>query len=211
MAVTEREDRVRLTDRSRLILLSFLMLFVELALIRWLGEQVLYLSFFSNFVLLGSFLGIGLGFLRGSQGKSWLPWAPGLLFLLVGFVSLFPVEVDRSGANLIFFGTVNRSGLPTWLMLPIIFLAVALVLAAIGNGIARAFSKFEALEAYRLDILGSVLGTVGFSVLAFFGAPPFVLGSRYGRTDARACPHEPAFSRAAWRDSGAALASKLFW
>ncbi len=176
MAVTEREDRVRLTDRSRLILLSFLMLFVELALIRWLGEQVLYLSFFSNFVLLGSFLGIGLGFLRGSQGKSWLPWAPGLLFLLVGFVSLFPVEVDRSGANLIFFGTIDRSGLPTWLMLPIIFLAVALVLASIGNGVARAFSKFEALEAYRLDILGSVLGTVGFSVLAFFGAPPFVWG-----------------------------------
>ena len=47
-------------DRRRLFLASFLMLFVELVLIRWLGAHVAYLSFFSNFVLLGSFLGIGI-------------------------------------------------------------------------------------------------------------------------------------------------------
>ena len=47
----------------RLILGSALMLFLELALIRWLGSNVVHLSYFSNFVLLGSFLGIGLGFL----------------------------------------------------------------------------------------------------------------------------------------------------
>ena len=40
----------------RLVLLSALMLFVELALIRWVGSNVVYLSYFSNFVLLGSFL-----------------------------------------------------------------------------------------------------------------------------------------------------------
>ncbi len=33
----------------RLVLLSFLMLFVELALIRWAGSNVIYLSYFSNF------------------------------------------------------------------------------------------------------------------------------------------------------------------
>ena len=49
-----------MTDRVRLVVLSFLMLFVELALIRWAGSNILYLSYFSNFVLLGSFLGIGL-------------------------------------------------------------------------------------------------------------------------------------------------------
>ena len=45
----------------RLLLGSALMLFLELALIRWLGANVVHLSYFSNFVLLGSFLGIGLG------------------------------------------------------------------------------------------------------------------------------------------------------
>ena len=45
--------------RRDLFLSSALMLFLELALIRWLGESILYLSFFTNFVLLASFLGLG--------------------------------------------------------------------------------------------------------------------------------------------------------
>jgi uncharacterized membrane protein len=42
---------------------------LELALIRWLGANVVHLSYFSNFVLLGSFLGIGVGFLISR--KTW--------------------------------------------------------------------------------------------------------------------------------------------
>ena len=53
----------------RLVGASALMLFLELALIRWLGANVVHLSYFSNFVLLGSFLGIGAGFLISR--KSW--------------------------------------------------------------------------------------------------------------------------------------------
>jgi hypothetical protein len=49
--------------RLRLAASAFLLLFVELALIRWLGANIVYLAYFSNFVLIGSFLGIGLGFL----------------------------------------------------------------------------------------------------------------------------------------------------
>ena len=52
-----------MSSRLRLLLASFLMLFLELSLIRWSGAEVVHLSYFSNFVLLGSFLGIGLGFL----------------------------------------------------------------------------------------------------------------------------------------------------
>ena len=55
---------------------SALMLFLELALIRWLGANVVHLSYFSNFVLLGSFLGIGLGFLIARRSWSLLPWTP---------------------------------------------------------------------------------------------------------------------------------------
>lgn len=57
----------------QLFALSFLMLFVELALIRWSGALVIYLSYFSNFVLLGSFLGIGIGFLRARARVNLFP------------------------------------------------------------------------------------------------------------------------------------------
>src|SRR5438876_8924761 len=75
--------------RVRLVALSFLMLFLELALIRWIGSNVLYLSYFSNFILLASFLGIGLGFLRANAGRDPFRFAPIALAVLVGFVRLF--------------------------------------------------------------------------------------------------------------------------
>ena len=61
-----------MTVKPRLVLASALMLFLELALIRWLGSNVVHLSYFTNFVLLGSFLGIGLGFLQSRKTCSML-------------------------------------------------------------------------------------------------------------------------------------------
>lgn len=163
--------------KARLVLLSFVMLFVELALIRWVGSNVVYLSYFSNFVLLGSFLGIGVGFLRGRDRADLFPWAGVALAALVIFVAIFPVEVDRSGSQLIYFGASNAaSGLPMWLTLPVIFLSVAVVMAAIAQGVARTFALLAPLDAYRLDILGSLAGITVFSVLAFLGAPPIIWG-----------------------------------
>jgi SAM-dependent methyltransferase len=166
-----------MSRRIRLVLLSFLMLFVELALIRWTGSNVLYLSYFSNFVLLGSFLGIGIGFLRARARIDLFPYAPVALAFFVGFVLIFPVEIDRSGSDLIYFGFFATSGLPAWLMLPAVFAAVALVMALIAEGVARTFAEFAALEAYRLDITGSICGIVAFSALSFFWAPPVAWGA----------------------------------
>src|SRR4051794_13381014 len=96
-----------MNDRARLVLLSFLMLFVELALIRWTGSNVLYLSYFSNFVLLGSFLGIGVGFLRARGRRDLFAFAPAALTVLVAFIRLFPVDITRAGNDLVFFGGLS--------------------------------------------------------------------------------------------------------
>lgn len=166
-----------MNPKLRLVVLSFLMLFVELALIRWTGANVVYLSYFSNFVLLGSFLGIGLGFLRAKAKTDLFPWSPLALAGLVLFVLTFPVKIDRSGSDLIFFGEFDATGFPIWVTLPVIFVAVAAVMAMIAEGVARQFVAFAPLEAYRLDILGSIAGIAGFSILAFAHAPPVVWGA----------------------------------
>jgi SAM-dependent methyltransferase len=173
-----REIEPQPGDRIRLVALSFLMLFVELALIRWAGSNVLHLSYFSNFVLLGSFLGIGIGFLRGTSRRDLFPWAPLALAGLVAFVRFFPVDVRVAGSDLIFFtsDSLSSTGPPRWIVLPVIFIVVAAALACLAQGVARVFARFEALEAYRLDILGSLLGIVGFSALSMFRAPPIVWG-----------------------------------
>jgi Spermine/spermidine synthase domain len=163
--------------RLRLFGLSFLMLFVELALIRWTGAKVVYLSYFSNFVLLGSFLGIGLGFLRARSRVNLFAWAPVGLALLVLFVLVFPVQVNRAGNHLLFFtSTLKTTGLPSWVTLPVIFLAAAAVMAMISEGVARTFVAFRPLDAYRLDILGSIAGIAAFSALSFVNAKPVAWG-----------------------------------
>ena len=162
--------------RARLFGLSFLMLFTELALIRWTGANIVYLSYFSNFVLLGSFLGIGLGFLRARSRVDLFRWAPVALALLILFVLVFPVQVSRGGGQLLFFTSVKASGPPTWVSLPVIFLVVALVMMMIGEGVARTFALFPPLEAYRLDILGSLTGIAAFSLLSFIDAQPWAWG-----------------------------------
>ena len=164
-------------ERARLLALSFLMLFLELALIRWTGSNVLYLSYFSNFILLASFLGIGVGFLRANARHDLFRFAPIGLAALIAFVRVFPVEIDRSGTELIFFGALGtRSGLPPWLTLPLLFLSVAGVMALVGEGVARTFQRFPPLAAYRLDILGSLAGIIAFSILSFLEAPPVAWG-----------------------------------
>lgn len=165
----------------RLVALCFTMLFVELALIRWIGANVVFVSYFSNLVLLGSFLGIGIGFLRAGRAKhSLAPYAPIALALLVLFIAFLPVEVDKEQDGLIFFGghrDPELTGLPIWVTLPIVFASVALVLTTIGEAVARSFARFRPLQAYRLDILGSLLGILGFAAISWFGAPPIVWGA----------------------------------
>jgi SAM-dependent methyltransferase len=162
--------------RSRLVLLSFLMLFVELALIRWTAANVVYLAFFTNFVLLASFLGIGIGFLRARRERDAFPLAPVVLTGLIAFVLVFQVRVTTV-AEPGYDGLLGLPALPQWVVLPVIFLASAAVMAMIAEGVARTFVLFEPLEAYRLDIVGSILGIAGFSLLSFLHAPPVVWGT----------------------------------
>jgi hypothetical protein len=160
----------------RLIVLSFLMLFVELGLIRWAGSYNVYLSFFTNFVLLASFLGVGVGFLRARAARDLFRFAPLALAGLVGFIAAFPIQGGKVQGQLQLVGGFGWSPLPKWLSLTVTFVLAFLVMAAIAEGVSRTFVRFEALEAYRLDIAGSILGITAFSALSFLDAPPLAWG-----------------------------------
>lgn len=158
-------------ERVELVLASFLMLFVELVLMRWAGAFVVHLSYFTNFVLLGSFLGIGVGFLRARRGPDLFRWSPVLLALFAGLLMVLRASIDRTGSDLVYFG-VSERGLPAWVLLPFVFVATAATLAAVAHGVAVRFRRFPALEAYRLDILGSLAGIAAFAALSLLGWGP---------------------------------------
>ncbi len=163
-----------LTGRARLIVASALMLFVQLALIRWTGANLVHLSYFSNLILLASFLGIGLGFLRSRTANDLGRYVPIGLLILVAFIMAFPARIEGSSTDLIFFTEVRPSGLPTWVSLPLVFIVIAITMTGFGEITGRAFREFKALDAYRWDIIGSILGTLSFTLIAFLRAPSWI-------------------------------------
>src|SRR5947199_8987406 len=64
-----------------LFLVSLLLLFLDLACIRWFPAHVLFLTFFTNTVLLACFLGMSVGCLAAGRQRNYLAWTPALLAL----------------------------------------------------------------------------------------------------------------------------------
>ena len=171
---TTRAAALPLQGRIRLVVLSALMLFVELVLIRWPAESNIYLRYLTNLVLLASFLGVGVGFLRADAKRDLFPYAPIALAVFALFIVLFPVQQANQGGVPVLRGLAGSPALPLWVSLPLVFGGSAVVMALIAEGVARTFRTFEALQAYRLDVLGSIAGIIGFSLVAFLGMHPIV-------------------------------------
>ena len=161
-----------LPDRPRLLLASFLMLFVELALIRWTAANDIYLAHLTNFVLLASFLGIGIGFLLAGAERDLFPFGPPALAVLVGFLLAFPAQTVDGPHGWQPGGALGMPALPRWVSLAAVFLLTVAVLACLGQEVGRTFSRFAPLEAYRLDVLGSLAGIVLFAGVSFLRLPP---------------------------------------
>ena len=66
-----------------LFLLSFIALFLELAIIRWLSSEIRIFAYFKNLPLMATFLGFGIGFWLHEKSDRLLLWFPRLLLFLV--------------------------------------------------------------------------------------------------------------------------------
>src|SRR5438046_1601739 len=76
MAVDARVPPVVRLRGHNLFLVGFLVLFLELACIRWFAASVIFLQFFTNVVLIASFLGMSCGCLAARQRRDWLGYFP---------------------------------------------------------------------------------------------------------------------------------------
>src|SRR6059058_2766569 len=63
-------------DAVNLFLIGFLILFLELACIRWFSANVVFLQFFTNIVLIACFLGMSCGCLAAHKRWDWLASFP---------------------------------------------------------------------------------------------------------------------------------------
>ena len=154
----------------RVFLASFLVLFLEVALIRWMPAHVRLLSYFSNFILLASFLGIGIGCLLAPSRVRLFTWFPLIQAAVVAVVYFFKLEVTVPSSGDIFFssGTPQKQVLvETTLLLPVLFVIVATLFSMLAQRMAREMSSLPPLRAYTINILGSLAGVVAFAVMSW--------------------------------------------
>src|ERR1700736_730675 len=166
----ERKQHFINDPRVRIFLLSFTMLFFELLCIRWIPSYVRYLSYFNNFLVLASFLGIGLGMLTARRERFWFPPFPLMVLLLVIIVGLNRFDLHIDSTQVLYFGAAEAlSGRQEhFFVLPLIFGLVTACFIPLGRAFGRLFRQVRPLTAYTFDIIGSLLGIACFSAIAYF-------------------------------------------
>jgi spermidine synthase len=175
-----------------LFIISFVSLFLELACIRWFGSTVVFLTFFTNLVLMACFLGISVGSLAARRSRIFIEATVPLclvtmvlaFLLLWGYLRFGEVVVDvgsQTSPDQVYFGTEFRRKdlaafvIPLEVIAGVFFTMISLVFLGIGQAIGRAFNSIpNHVEAYAVNLLGSLVGIVGFGALAQLRTPPAV-------------------------------------
>jgi spermidine synthase len=174
-----------------LFLVSFLILFFELASIRWFGSNVVFLTFFTNLVLMASFLGMSVGLLSAGRRQHLITWVLPLALLAMGLAVATLVAskiwkellIDLGGRNSpqqVFFGTETFTAPnPSQFVVPIevvaatFFVLISLTFIGLGQVMGRAFDAIpNRVVAYSVDILGSLTGIAIFGLMSHFRTPP---------------------------------------
>jgi hypothetical protein len=177
----------------RLFLISFIVLFLEVALIRWMPAYVRLLSYFSNFILLAAFLGIGVGCLL-TRVRSLFPWFPAIQALVIIAVYFLRLEIAVPSSTSIYFSSGTTAPvipIESTMLLPAVFIAVAALFVTLAQTLGRAMEEGQPLVAYTVNLAGSLAGVAGFALmswlelsptawfgLAFLLAVPFILDQR---------------------------------
>jgi hypothetical protein len=162
--------------RARIFLVSFAMLFFELLCIRWIPSYIRYLSYFNNFILMASLLGIGLGMLSARRKNFWFLPFPLLLLIMVILVALNKFTLLINSTDVLYYGAgeAQSANAENFLVLPLIFGMVTLCFIPLSRMFGQLFTQVEPLTAYTFDIIGSLAGIACFYAISYFALPPLL-------------------------------------
>ncbi len=164
-----------------MFVISFVSLYLELLIIRWLSGDVRFFTVFRTFPLVACFVGLGLG--CALANPKLFRWFGIALLATVAFEKLLAL----TGLRFEMFPSV---GIYSWqdmgaVNLPNIFLCTVCVLfmlagpfaamTCIGAKLGELFNKFKPLSAYSIDVAGAIFGSIFFALVSFLGLPPWVL------------------------------------
>jgi len=175
-----------------LFVISFVILFLELACIRWFGSTVVFLTFFTNIVLLACVLGMSAGCLAASRRFDYLGamipltllaviLAQGMLWGYRHHRVAIGVGNNQASPQQVYFGTEtpglgsSPSIVPIEIIAGVFYAVIALMFVGPGQMLGRTLRAIpDRLSAYATNIAGSLAGIVAFSLVSYARTPPAV-------------------------------------
>lgn len=170
-------------NSNRLFLASFLALFFELLVLRYVASEVRAFTNLKNLPLIAAFFGIGLGImLAGSLHhlRRWFPIVALLLFSIIRFATFlhlpavdiswnYGIDVDAPGVLWRIVSTLRFLSLTFFLLALVVFLFTVL-----GSFVGEQLQSARPIQAYGINLAGSLAGMALFSVLSFLNFGPAV-------------------------------------
>ena len=176
--------------------ISFISLFLELALIRWIGTEVRIFAFFKNIVLISCFVGLGIGF----SLKRFRAGLLGPIILITVIAALIHPSVQVSGISigkipefLTVFPEFNMWISHKWLlenenmgmlvvgiiasfaMITLLVIAFAWIFIPFGQILGDIFTESDnRIRDYSINLAGSLLGIWAFAFLSYLATPPWI-------------------------------------
>ena len=176
-----------------LFALGAAILYWELLFIRWMGSCVRIVAYFSNFVLIAAFLGLGAGALLSRKKihltKFLIP-AICLCMVLGPLLGMVDNRDFDDSSEYFWYGTalgvlpsipmdffrdlIPEMNLPSWTVLCLVFTMVAGVFMIFGNILGEWFGRLRPLPAYSFEIAGSLAGILLFALVSMNQLPPTI-------------------------------------
>ena len=168
-----------------LFFISFAILFLELACIRWFGSTVLFLTFFTNLVLFACFLGMSVGLLATGRradldrGDSPGDRRPSVLAELTSwaYAHFGSLSIDVGGQaspQQVFFGAETQRGDLSRFVVPIecvaalFFAVIALMFVGLGQAMGRPSPpRPDRVPPTRSTSSGSLAGIACFTLVSY--------------------------------------------
>ena len=165
-----------------LALISFLSVYLELVVIRWLASEVRIFAYFKNFPLLAAFLGFGIGCLIAKRRKGYFKYAPSLLLILAAVISF----AYRFGYTHITFVDPYETYLIGTFQFNLvemlrgagcvlgIFVLTTLLFASVCEKLGECLEDFPPLTAYTVNVGFSLAGILLYAWMSWMQWGPAV-------------------------------------
>ena len=170
----------------RIFLLSFVSLFLEVMLIRWVSVEIRIFSYFRNVILVACFLGLGIGF-NLKKPRPGLLSALALAALLaalvhpaaeIGGVSLRRIPEYLTFTDFHVWYSKATTSLPRlaggFALSTLTFVLIGAIFVPFGQELGALFEAApDRIRAYSVNLAGSLAGTWVYTAMAWFETPPW--------------------------------------